>query len=885
MPRSSSFRVRPSTPSSPKQLEEMKVRLFGGHPRSDVESIIGARGGKKPGDEDEFLVRWLGTGDSDWVPGVWLEFSMSCKGKVMEFQERARARVLYDASLVVQRSWRSYRQRVYERQLATATVRAQAIARGKRDRRQLHTRLLSIEADIIERESQIAKEMKTRAAEVAAQKRQEERDAKKAEQMRLVREQAQKLIEQQGSETMRIDPDMPLAIPNSPKGLGPITRLPRSPRANSARGGGLKPGKMGYQDYVAALDLQMHRERVNTIRPAVDTVSPPVFQHLKQKLKYRQLELEREMHIHHENEVLARRVKAFGGMAGGDSFGETANSTGNLNVKEKDPAQAFEAKMQKMDHQQHRRRVTRMKHAVDADSPKRYKHLTQNLKGKQNLEDQRLETERNNRASQKRLAQMFRSESAGEKDPAQNSKTSVANQASAATTVTSARSSRSAKSGSGRKNAFQEHLLEIDKKLLRDRVKNMRPGVDTVAPPVYKHLKQNLKGKMILSEKEAEIKRLNEIQDMRVANTTSISKFPKVPNMSRRAGAELTWEQKIERACMHGDEPMLNQALQHVEPSAMLGDTWFPVALCAASGQLGVLNALVRIAHKDAERKMVDGSTPLRLAAGRGHANCVDGLLKAHADADIVAACRVAAENGHLDVIECFLSKRLELLLGLSHNALVQLRTKVAQKTPNIDALPQHLRNCFRRIDTRLRLIDTYQDAAKTGDVPTLSKCLRDPGLRVQVIFRTGWHALGLAAAGNHSDAVLFLLKQGARVDAGMSDGRTALEIATQCGHIDVATLLIESNSATEAEEEQVEVAGSRKSARKLKAAAKQDSARGASLVPQPPPKRGGAWGAAKGSKGGRASARRPREYNWECGEVEGQTLLFGAVNAIGATV
>jgi hypothetical protein len=32
---------------------------------------------------------------------------------------------------------------------------------------------------------------------------------------------------------------------------------------------------MGYQDYVAALDLQMHRERVNTIRPAVDTVSPP----------------------------------------------------------------------------------------------------------------------------------------------------------------------------------------------------------------------------------------------------------------------------------------------------------------------------------------------------------------------------------------------------------------------------------------------------------------------------------------------------------------------------------------------------------------------------------------------------------------------------------
>jgi hypothetical protein len=599
------------------------------------------------------------------------------------------------------------------------------------------------------------------------------------------------------------------------------------------------------------------------------------------------------MHIHHENEVLARRVKAFGGMSGGNAFGVSANTSGKLNGK--DPSQAFEAKMQKMDHQQHRRRVIRMKHAVDADSPKRYKHLTEDLKGKQNLEDQRLETERNNRATQARLASMqpmsVRKEDS--KVSNQTSKASVANQASAATTVTSARSSRSAKSGgSGRKNAFAEHLLEIDKKLLRDRVKNMQPDINTDAPPVYKHLQQNLKGRLIEAEKVAEIVRLNEIQDMRVANTVSISKFPEVPNMSRRAGAVLTWEQKMERACMHGDEPMLNQALQHVDPSAMLGDGWFPVALCAAAGQLGVLNALVRIVHKDAERRMADGSTPLRLAAGRGHANCVDGLLKAHAEADIVASCRAAAENGHLDVIECFLSKRVELLLGLSHHALVQLRTKVAKKTPNIDALPQHLRNCFRRVDTRLRLIDTYQDAAKTGDVPTLTKCLRDPGLRVQVIFRTGWNALGLAAAGNHSDAVLFLLKQGARVDAAMSDGRTALEIATQCGHIDVATILIESSSAQEEEEEDTpKPPGSRKSARKLKPMAKQGSARSGSLVPQPPPKRGSASarGSSKGSsrskKAGRSSARAgPRQYNWECGEVEGQTLLFGAVNAIGAT-
>ena len=47
-----------------------------------------------------------------------------------------------------------------------------------------------------------------------------------------------------------------------------------------------------------------------------------------------------------------------------------------------------------------------MKPAVDATSPWRYKHLTENLKGKQMAEDKRLETERINKASQARLASM-----------------------------------------------------------------------------------------------------------------------------------------------------------------------------------------------------------------------------------------------------------------------------------------------------------------------------------------------------------------------------------------------------------------------------------------------------------------------------------------------
>ena len=97
----------------------------------------------------------------------------------------------------------------------------------------------------------------------------------------------------------------------------------------------------------------------------------------------------------------------------------------------------------------------------------------------------------------------------------------------------------------------------------------------------------------------------------------------------------MSWEDKMERACMVGDQPMLNQVLKHVAPNCALSDGWFPVALSAASGQLGMLKAVLKGAKGDAERRLADGDTPLRLAAERGHADCVDCLLKIGADKDV----------------------------------------------------------------------------------------------------------------------------------------------------------------------------------------------------------------------------------------------------------
>lgn len=119
------------------------------------------------------------------------------------------------------------------------------------------------------------------------------------------------------------------------------------------------------------------------------------------------------------------------------------------------------------------------------------------------------------------------------------------------------------------------------------------------------------------------------------------------------------------------------------------------------------------------------------------------------------------------------------------------------------------------------------------------------------------------------------MLSQGAQVDAPMSDGRSALEIATQAGSIDVATLLIEKKSRLEEEKDELAAdALTRKSARKLTKSRKPRSdGQVTALVPKPPPKkRSNAGKSTKGAKFG--------QYNWECGEVEGRTMLFGAVAA-----
>ena len=329
-------------------------RLISGHSRKDLAAILGVR--KAAGDDaadggaDEFLVRWVDGTSGDWVPEAWLEPSPASWGKVLEFRDHELSRLQAESATTIQATWRRFLQIARNQRVLEAAIKAQAMHRSRLVRRHLLEVKLQLEAQRIEKSAQAAARLRQLQMEKDAERKREEAEKLKAEQMRQVREQAESLMAQQGGEKVKIDPDAPLRAPEPPSHLRPV-RMPGSPRSRSARGSA-RGAKMGYTDYMAALDLQLHRERIKAIRPATDVSAPPEFEHLKQKLKQKQMMLEKEMQIERENALLERRVAEMPTL----SFGSQPafNSTGDLGMNS---TQAFARKMQKMEHHQHRQRV------------------------------------------------------------------------------------------------------------------------------------------------------------------------------------------------------------------------------------------------------------------------------------------------------------------------------------------------------------------------------------------------------------------------------------------------------------------------------------------------------------------------------------------------
>jgi hypothetical protein len=205
-----------------------------------------------------------------------------------------------------------------------------------------------------------------------------------------------------------------------------------------------------------------------------------------------------------ENEWLQRRLKTMKTLAFG---GPTIRP----------PAKGEEAGHdQRIAHAQHRARITSMQPATDTASPRVYKHLSENLKGKQKFADQMEEIRRNNQISLQRLAAMQpmsrrrsqrskRRHKLGEEGAETERGVMAETSKSSASTFGSARTGSSKKSASARD--YNSYIMEMDHQMHRTRVEKQTPVVVTDTPPKYPHLSANLKGRQIAKEKREEVVR------------------------------------------------------------------------------------------------------------------------------------------------------------------------------------------------------------------------------------------------------------------------------------------------------------------------------------------------------------------------------------------
>ena len=90
---------------------------------------------------------------------------------------------------------------------------------------------------------------------------------------------------------------------------------------------------------------------------------------------------------------------------------------------------------------------------------------------------------------------------------------------------------------------------------------------------------------------------------------------------------------------------------------------------------------------------------------------------------------------------------------------------------------------------------DRLLDAAEEGDVDAIREILHEPGSDVNY-FSGGLHALFIASAEGHTDAVELLLRSSADVNRlSGGNGKTALLKASVRGHIDVVKLLLDNGA------------------------------------------------------------------------------------------
>lgn len=191
------------------------------------------------------------------------------------------------------------------------------------------------------------------------------------------------------------------------------------------------------------------------------------------------------------------------------------------------------------------------------------------------------------------------------------------------------------------------------------------------------------------------------------------------------------------------------------------------------------------------------GQTPLNLAAGTGHLDCVRALLAVggirinRPDQTGQTPLHRAAEAGHLDVVKALLAGR-----GIAVNQVDQLGRTALHRASSMGRLSV-VHELLAAVGSRLQQPGFMQRtplhcAAAEGHAEVVKALLGAPGINVNQPELGGQSPLRLAVSAGHDAVVESLLAApGINVNQVGQDGKTSLAEAASSGHMNIVCQLL----------------------------------------------------------------------------------------------